>query len=367
MHAALAALLLLAASGEQLVILDKGDQKVALAGVCEPQVHDERDDGRPRADSFQFRRLIAEAQVTASPDWSGDLQIDFGQSAVTLRNAYVQYGGWRTRGLALLAGHMKVPFSRSNITSGTKRETPERPFTGDRNFGVPNRIAGARVDGASPDRRVQWSAAVGLQHQIVNARRITFDSPTAAATLLTTTGRLVAGRAEWHPFGDTPRDQGDFHTGGWRAVVGMAAFRWQNDHRRVTATGADLAHVTGGEASVGVRGHGVSFDAELHRTQGIASDGTLTRGIFRKGVGAIHTASVEAGYMLPRNRIEIVSGYDSFEALAYSHQWRRFSTGANAYLRGQNLKVQVATRTNRHIDGGSARGHELFAELQVLF
>jgi phosphate-selective porin O/P len=366
-HAALASLLFLIAAGGQLVVYDRGDQKVALAGIVQPQVSAQEIGSDPATDRLLFRRLQAEVQVTASPSWSSDLQVDFGQSTVSLKNAYVQYGGWRSRGLTLTAGHAKLPFSRSNLTSGAKRETAERPFTGDRNFGVPNRILGARLDGASDGRRVQWSGAVGLEQQIVNTRRITFDSPTASATPATTTGRIVAGRLEWHPWGETPREQGDFHTSSWRSAFTLAGFRWQNDADRVTATGADLDHVGGGEASVALRGHGISIDAELHRTQSIAKDRALTQGIYRRGIAAMHTSSVEAGYVLPHTIVEAVAAYDSFEALAYSHQWRRFSSGVDVYVRGQSLKLQTTYRAGSHVEGGDARTRELFAEVQMLF
>ena len=314
-----------------------------------------------------MRRLVFEADVTASKNWSGALQIDFGLSTVSPKNAFVQYNGWRTHGLTLTIGNAKFPFSRSFLTSGVKRETAERPFTGDRNYGTLNRALGAKLDGVAAGRHVQWSAAAGLEQQIVNPRELIFDSPTTAAVTTTTKGPIVAARIDWYPLGGMPRDQGDFRTDRWRATIGAGAFRWQNDGDRVTGTGLDLDSVDSVEVSGGIRGHGVSADLEMHRARAIAKDSSLDQGLYRNGIGRLHSASAEAGYMLRGNRVELVTAYDSQHADTYAAPWRRFSSGTAVYFRGQSIKLQVTSRENWNVNGISARLHELYAQMQVMF
>lgn len=364
---ALPILALLVRTVAQVIVFDRGDQKVAITGIVQPQVHIQKSEGDQTRDDVLMRRLVLEADVTASKDWYGTIQMDFGLSLVSIRNAFVQYNGWRARGVTLTIGHAKFPFSRSYLTSGVKRETVERPFTGDRNYGTPNRALGVKLDGVAADRRVQWSAAAGVEQQIVNPRALIFDSPTVGAVAATTKGPILAGRADWYPSGDMPREQGDFRTDRWRATAGVGGFHWQNDGDRSTATVLDLHSVEAVEVSGGLRGHGVSADLEFHRTRAIAEDGLLDQGLYRNGIGRLRTASAEGGYMLRGNRVELVTAYDSLNADTYAAPWRRFSSGGVVYFRGQLIKLQVTSRENWNVNGNSTRLHELYAQMQFMF
>lgn len=354
-------------AGAQIVVYEKGDQRVTLGGTVEPEYLLQTADGDATTDHAFLRRLIIDTQATLSSSWTGVIQLDFGQSTITIRNALVQYTRWRPRGITLTIGNQKFPFSRSFLTSGTRRQNPERPFTGDRNYGTLNRVLGIRLDGANAGRRVQWSAALGSATQLVGARQVTFDTPAAHDTPTLTEGTVTAGRIEWHPLGETPKDQGDFNTPHWRTVLAGAAYRWWNDSDRQTATGPDLAHVRGLEISSGLRGHRVSLDAELERVDSVAKDPRLSSGIYQSGQARLTKGSLEGGYMIVNHRFELVGSFDALDAAGYVHSWRRTQVGGAWYLRDHNVKLELSHRVNAHTNGGPTGLHETFAQLQLVF
>ena len=50
--------------------------------------------------------------------------------------------------------------------------------------------------------------------------------------------------------------------------------------------------------------------------------------------------SLQSGYMLLPERLEIVGGYDRLEAATYASAWKRLSMGATHYWKRQRLKLQ---------------------------
>ena len=255
-HGLLLSLLLFAAAAPaagQITVAGGGNREITLSGVVQPQFLALKTTGAQANDQLVFRRLFAQVLVAVNRNWAGDLQLDFGKSEVSVKNAYVQYRGWRGRGLLLTAGNQKPPFSRSFTTSGIKRTLAERPFTGDVHYGTLNRFLGVRLDGWTHDHHVQWAAALGAAIHPASETGLAFDSP-ANGDGTGNEGATVVGRLEWHPFGATPSEQGDFHTPAWRAVVGVAAYRWWNDGDRPAGAAADLGSSTAWSSAAGCAG-----------------------------------------------------------------------------------------------------------------
>ena len=182
-----------------------------------------------------FRRLMLTVQVVATKDWTGQLQIDVAPSVqgdrVVVRDAYLRYLGWTAQGLTVTIGNQKLPFSRAALISASRRGLIERGAPGERPYGTPGRALAVQIDGRHQDQHVQWAAALASALHGPDVLEIRLDGlPESRETW--NEGVLGAGRVEWHPLGNTPRDQGDFNRGPLRVVVGAGAYVWQNDGDR---------------------------------------------------------------------------------------------------------------------------------------
>ncbi len=351
----------------QITVVDKGDHTLTLSGVIQAQSLLLKTPGQPALDNVTFRRLLVIAQVNVSRSWMGEFEVDFGNSHVIIKNAYLQYAGWRDRGLLLTVGNQKLPFSRSYMSSGQKHSLTERPFTGDAHYGTLNRALGVRLDGWTRSQRIQWSAALGSSLHPTSAFQLAFDSP-ANDDGRSNEGVAVVGRLELHPFGATPRDQGDFHTPVWRAVVGVAAYRWWNSGDRAELAGANLGSSRAFELSGGLRGHGVSLDAEFEPVRATARADAPAGGLFQGRVAELRKGSVEGSYMVVNHRLELAAGLDVLAAAAYARAWRRTSVGATWFLHERAVELKMTYRRDANVTGRpDAFLQETFVQMLLVF
>ena len=234
-------------------------------------------------------------------------------------------------------------------------------------YGTLNRALGVKLDGWARDRRLQWSAAVGAALHPTSVHQLAFDSP-ANDDGASNTGAAAVGRLEWHPFGATPREQGDFHTPVWRAVVGVAAYRWWNDGDRPADAGVDLGSSRALEVSGGLRGHGVSVDAEFEPVHATARTEVAPGGIFDGRVAALRKGSVEGSYMVVNHRLELAAGVDVLGASGYARAWRRTSVGANWFLHERAVELQMTCRRGANVSGDPGSSlNETFVQLIMAF
>ena len=350
------------------------EPKLSFSGYVQPQYQVEFRDGST-ADRALLRRVMLTTDVVLSKNWRAELQADVGPIAsggdrVIVKNMFLRYTGWEeSRGITITTGNQKLPFSRSVLTSSSRRGLVERPFTGDRDFGSPGRALSVKVDGWHMDKRAYWSAAVAESRQSGEPDEIRLDG-TAESGSDGFDGRMLGGRFELHPLGEVPRDHGDFDHGPFRFTAGAAAYRWWNDGDASDDDG-DLiaaAHVSGLELSGGVRGGGLSVDVEIEQITARSREAVPDPGIFVDGDVDLVKASVEAGYMIVRERFEALVAVDGVETDAFARPWRRAAFGMNWYVRRHALKFSLMHRESfNHRGESGARSRAAYLQTQFAF
>lgn len=351
------------------------EPKVSFSGYVQPQYQVEFHDGST-TDRALLRRVMLTTDVVLSKNWRGELQADLGPVAsggdrVIVKNMFLRYTGWEeSRGITITAGNQKLPFSRSFLTSSSKRGLVERPFTGDRGFGSPGRALSLKVDGWHIDKRAYWSAAVAESQQSGEPDEIRLDG-TAEAGSDGFDGRMLVARVEAHPLGEVPRDHGDFERGPFRFTAGAAAYRWWNDGDAGEDESGGLmaaSRVTGLELSGGLRGGGVSIDVEFEQITARSRDVVPDTGIFLDGEVDLLKASLEAGYMIVREHLEALVAVDGVETDAFARPWRRTALGMNWYVRRHALKFSLMHRESfNHRGDSGARSRAVYLQTQFAF
>lgn len=347
-----------------MTIYEDGDKRVEVGGRVQLQYVRHDVDGGPTTDDIAFRRLRAYLDGTVTRDWIGRIQIDFGKAVegdeVAVKDAYMRYTGWDN--LNLTIGNSKTPFSREYLTSSKRQQTVERGFVGNHNYGTPDRQMGVQLSGSNADKTVTFAAAVGAEYHDPDASKMDFDSP-ANNKSDWNEGVVLAGRVDFHPWGFVRFDQGDFtRAADFKANFSVAAFTWSNDDDNniytnplttapLSSTKADLDNATGVELSAGLRGRGVSIDAELQRIDGETVDSAFTGGLYRNGSTDLDKLHVEGGYMLPGNKWELVAAYDTLDADNYTDSWDGIELGANYFWNQHKTKVQLTYRADENVDG----------------
>jgi hypothetical protein len=312
-------------------------------------------DGESR-DRVFFRRIIAGVEATLGDRWAGEIQVDLAPvtigERVLLRDAYLRYNGLDHRGLIITVGNQKVPFSRSVLMRSSRRSLIERPFTGERQYGSSGRAISIRADGRTANRSLQWAAALASAHHAPDAGEIRI-SGIAESREDWNEGPMIAGRAEWHPRGAVPLDQGAFDISRVVFTVATGAYYWHNDGdnnpytaggRSSSTTLADLHNALSIEVSGAVRAPRLSLDAELHRTTGSTIDPMFTGGLYHVGHARLVKASLESGYMLLAGRLEALGAIDRLDADAYEAVIWRPTLGLNWYFLRHRLKFQFMHR-----------------------
>jgi hypothetical protein len=336
--------------------------------------------GATMRDRAYFRRLQFGLHVTPAEDWLGTMQVDVAPSTlgdrVIVRDAYVRYLGWSESGLTFTLGNQKPPFARGSLSSAARRGLIERPATGERLFGSPGRVLGAQIEGRHRDQHLQWAAAVAASYHAPDVFEIRLDGISESRDTWNE-GVLSAGRFEWHPRGNTTRDQGDFARGPIRIVIGAGAYTWHNDGDRNTYTVdgintsntfADLDHASGLEVSGGLRGGGVTIDAGFHRIDAQTIDPAVTAGVYSNGDARMYVTGLEGGYMLPGGHVELLGGFDVIAITAQPSTMYRPAFGANWYINQHRLKFQFSHRETFNALGASGvRLHATTLQAQLVF
>ncbi len=369
--------LILASAG--VVIYEDGNKKIEVGGRIQVQYTQVDVDGEETTDDLFFRRLRFYLSGTVTENWVAKFQLDFGESfdgnEVSVKDAYLRYTGWET--LQLTVGNQKPPFSREFLTSSKKLQQVERPFTGDHNFGNPDRFLGVKLDGQALDNKLTYSVGFGAEDHDPAVGRMDFDTP-ANDQSDWNQGWLAAGRIDFHPLGEMNYDQSDFHSDETRFTISIAAFAWANDDDRNTYTdeedmttstsNVDLEDASGFELSGGVRTHGFSADVQLNRISGDTVDSDFTGGLYRDGSTDLDQFSLVSGYMVVRDRLEITAGWQSQDADNYEEAWERTSVGLNYFWNQHKVKAQLTYQKGENVNGvGGQDSDTLFAQMQFVF
>lgn len=379
--AALAALLTLTiapAARAGTDVYRDGDRYVEIGGRMQLQYHVFDPERGSSEDELFFRRLRLYVETSVIEDWVGKLQFDVGGSSgdneLSVKDAWLSYNGFDA--VRITVGNQKPPFSREFLISSRRQGLVERTFVGDHNYGAPDRMAGIRLDGDAADGLFSWAASFGAASIDPDARRLDFDTPVNRNDDFNE-GWLTVGRVEVHPIGEVGGSQGDLKRGPLGLTLAAAAFTWSNDGDNDTYTAggaatnpgkADVDQASGFELSGGLRGGGLSLDAQIQRIEADTVDPTFDGGLYVDGSTEIEQLAVEAGWMLLTERLEIVGGWESQDADGYADAWTRTSLGLNWYLDGHDLKGQLTWRMGENLDGvPGADADEIFLQLQYVF
>lgn len=344
-------------------IYEDGHKFVEVGGRIQLQYANVDVDGEEQRDQVFFRRLRPYIAASVTENWSGKIQVDFGKSLdqdeVAVKDAYMEYTGWKNKTLTI--GNSKTPFSREFLTSSKRQQTVERGFVGDHNFGTPDRQLGLRLSGHSESKKITYQVAFGGEHFDPDVRRMDFDTPVNNADDWNE-GPIVAGRIDFHPWGQMTFDQGDFHSDDFKATFSLGFFSWSNDGDNNTYTDpgtglsissskADLDQAEGLEISGGLRGRGFSVDLEYNLVSGDTVDPTFTGGLYRDGSTDLDKYQIEGGYMLSSTPLEIVARYQSLDADNYEEAWNATEVGLNYFWNKHKAKVQLTYRLGENFSG----------------
>lgn len=284
----------------------------------------------------------------------------------------MQYKGFQN--IAISIGNKNFPFSREFLTSSKKQQLVERTFVGDHNYGTPDRNVGIHLTGHNNDKKLTYGFSAASSSIDPDTSKLDFDTPVNMNDDFNE-GWLVGGRVDYHPLGSLKFSQGDFERK-TKATIGVAAFTWSNDSDNNTYIDVpdsegkkfDVDKVTGFEVSSAFRAAGFSVDAEYNLFKADTVDSTVTSGIYKNGSTDLTNYSVEGGYMVIPNNLEIVAAYQAQDADNYANLWTRASVGTNWFIHKHDIKVQLTYRMGENLKGKAGNDeNEVFLQAQYVF
>jgi len=393
--AALGGLAVIPASQAGGVTFRDGDKYMKLGGRVQMQYHYADPDGGKNSQKVVLRRLRPYIAGSVHPGWKGKFQWDMGDAEgnneIAIKDAYMEYTG--IKNLKVFLGNAYFPFSREDITSSKHQQLVERTFVGDHNYGSPERNVGIHLHGQNGSKIFTWRASFAQAAIDPSNSKLDFDTPVNKNSDFNL-GWIYGGRVSYHPFGFLKMSQGDFKRQ-QKATISLAAFKWANNDdvqnlpsssvvdttcptptacpvttvTTASASTKDVDDVTGIEISAAYRNMGISIDAEYNRFDASLKNGTVTKGLYKKGDTTLENWSVEGGYMVVPSKLEIVAGYQSQDADGYQDQWTRTSVGLNWFVAKQDIKYQLTYRQGSNVNGVSSNSdeNELFAQAQYVF
>jgi len=361
-------------------VTDKDGNELTLGVSLQLQYREVNPAAGQTTDEAFVRRFEVSADTKLNAGWGGKLVVDFGKASgdneVTLKEAYVSYTGFD--GLDIKFGNAYFPFSREVNTSSKRQQFVERTFPGDHDYGTPERNLGLHVDAKLLGGKIRLAASGASASIDPDNKRLDFDSPVVKEADFNE-GSMVGARVDFHPFGELKLAQGDFD-GALKATISAAAFSWNNDGDKNTYTSAvtlaststtkfDVDSVDAFEVSGAFRFKGVSIDAEYNEFKAkTVADFANTGGIFLRGETTLTNSMIKGGYMVLKDRLELVAGIEAQDADNYKAKWKRTSYGANWFFNNHNTKVQLTLVDNKNVDGVKrADAKETFVQAQYVF
>lgn len=358
----------LPASAGGITVYKEGEKFVKIGGRIQLQYHSSDEDPGDTTDSVFFRRFRPYIIGSLHKDWKGIFQFDLGSAAdtneIALKEVWMAYTGFKN--ITIKLGNAQSAFSREDITSSKKQHLIERTFVGDHNYGTPERNTGLHFSGHFSDKKITWGADLAAADIDPTSSKLDFDTPVNKNSDFNQ-GWIGVARVDFHPLGYVGFSQGDFKRGPFKFVVGVAGYVWNNDGDNNGAA-ASIDDVTGFEISGGIRGHGISIDAEYNVFNADTVDPAFTGGLYTAGDTELENFSVEGGYMIIPSRLELAAGYQWQDADGYTDEWERLSFGANLFIHKHDIKLQVTYRMGEHVNGAADQDDdELFVQAQYVF
>ena len=291
---------------------------------------------------------------------------------IALKDAYFAYKGFDNN--QVIIGNYSFPFSREFLTSSKYQQFVERTFSGDHEYGTPDRQMGIHLTGKSSAKTLSWGASVARGAIDPDVDKLDFDT-VANKNIDFNEGLMIGGRIDWHPLGYLKMSQGNFDRKN-RITLGLAAFNWNNNDENNTYTSggsststskADVSDVTAYEISAAYRGYGFSIDAEYNTFDANTVVSDFTGGIYTNGSTKLTNAELKGGYMFGQN-LELVAGYQTQDADGYASAWKRTSIGANWFIHEHDVKFQLTYRMGKNLKGVTGNDEkETFLQAQYVF
>ena len=352
--------------------------RLEFGGYVQTQYENTTEDGTTE-DRVLFRRIMLDVTGRLIEGWLGRVQVDLAPATegdgITVKDAWLRYVGFEDRGLTITLGNQKLPYSRSVMTSSSRRGLVERPLAGDRAFGSPGRSLGIKLDGHLGET-VRWSGMLASMHQRPDADQLRLDGR-AEAEDDWNEGPLVNGRIEWQPRGTVALEQSAFDVRDLRYTVAAASYYWRNDGDQnlytddgiaIARDAVDLQDAVGFEVSSAVRAPRTSIDIEFQRVSGNTVDNSFTGGIYTNGSTRLYKTGIEAGYMAIASRLEVLGGFGTLAIRDRDALWYQPAAGLAWYLAQHRLKFQAMHREEFNAMGISgARGRATFVQAQFAF
>lgn len=372
------------ADASGIKLFNDGDRYLKTGGRVQIQFHNEDPDTGGETSETNFRRLRTYFEAGLTKSLKAKFQFDLGKDTgdndldinhhVTFKDVYLQYT--TPGGIKIKAGNAKIPFSREEMTSSKYQQLIERTFVGDHNYGTPAETTGVHVSGELTEQNILWGVSAGVQAIDPDDDKLDLDTP-INEDFDFQQGVIFAGRVEFSPLGAVKFSQGDFKRES-KYSVGAGAYIWKNDDSRnhYTTGGTDTSggshpdvdEIFGLEVSGAVRHKGISIDAEYNTFEVDTVDPSVTSGIYKNGSTALNNIAVEGGYMVYKDNIEVVAGYQIQDADNYADEWTRASIGANFFLKEHNLKLQTTYRQGENLKGKKGSDmDEIFIQAQYIW
>jgi len=309
-------------------------------------------------DELIFRRLRPYLKLKYKDNWQVKLAWEIGEGRNSIKDAYVRYRGidW----LDIKLGNETLPFSRERMTSSAKQQSPERTLVGDTEFGVPGRQLGIHLKTgfAAPFSFYLSFAKANIHGDLLT--EIQFISPLSNSRIadsLQDEGSIMVARVDYKLWGGTKYRQGNLkdNTG---LTLSVAVYDWDNQH-----TVVEINHAEGIEVSVAYRGAGLSIDAEYNELSA-ESPFLLDRPLFDMGKAGLQQSSIEAGYLIFKNQLELVASIQAMQADNWSRDWGIWEVGANYFFSGHNHKLQLSYRDQENVKGKLVDERAVFLQWQ---
>lgn len=353
-----------------------GDKYLKIGGRIQFQYKKANPENGASTSDLYFRRLRPYIEGSLHKDWKGKFQWDMGKAEdtneIALKDAYFAYKGFDNN--QVIIGNYSFPFSREFLTSSKYQQFVERTFSGDHEYGTPDRQMGIHLTGKSSAKTLSWGASVARGAIDPDVDKLDFDT-VANKNIDFNEGLMIGGRIDWHPLGYLKMSQGNFDRKN-RITLGLAAFNWNNNDENNTYTSggsststskADVSDVTAYEISAAYRGYGFSIDAEYNTFDANTVVSDFTGGIYTNGSTKLTNAELKGGYMFGQN-LELVAGYQTQDADGYASAWKRTSIGANWFIHEHDVKFQLTYRMGKNLKGVTGNDEkETFLQAQYVF
>jgi len=358
-----------------VTVYDNNDKFVKLGGRIQLQYHYKDPAPGDSEDKVFFRRFRPYIEGSLHKDWKGKFQWDMGKAdgknEIAIKDAYMQYSGFKNMKISI--GNKNFPFSREFLTSSKKQQLVERTFVGDHNYGTPDRNTGVHLTGHNDNKKLTYGFSAASASIDPDTSKLDFDTPVNMNDDFNQ-GWIIGGRVDYHPFGNLKFSQGDFKRK-TKATISIAAFTWNNDDDNNlymdTPDSAgkkfDVETVTGFEISSAFRAAGFSVDAEYNLFRADTVNSTVTSGIYKNGSTDLTNYSIEGGYMVIPDNLEVVAAYQVQDADNYANLWTRTSVGTNWFIHKHDIKMQLTYRIGNNLKGADKDENELFLQAQYVF